>query len=208
MVRNILIGISVALSASLQPGPLQAFYMSKVAKNGWRKTLPAAFAPLVSDGPIALVSILFINILPAAFRDWLQLAGGIMLLYFAWSAYTNWQEDQGPEPQSVESAPQTIFQAALVNLLNPAPYLGWSLIMGPAILTAWAEGPIMAAALLFSFYFTMISTSIALIYLIGRTVLISPGVRKAFNLVSALILAGLGIYFLYQAASHLVGFLG
>jgi threonine/homoserine/homoserine lactone efflux protein len=207
MVKNLLIGISFALSASLQPGPLQAFYLAKVAKNGWRKTLPAAFAPLISDGPIALISILLINILPVAFRNWLQLAGGILLLYFAWSATKSWREDQDPEPGSGGSAPQTIFQAALVNLLNPAPYLGWSLIMGPAILTAWAEGPIMAAALLISFYFTMISTSMVLIYLIGRTVLINSGVRRTFNLVSAILLAGLGLYFLYQAAGYLAGWL-
>jgi len=67
MVNNILIGISYALSAGLQPGPLQAFFLAKVAEQGWRRTLPAAFAPLISDGPIALVSILLLNILPETF---------------------------------------------------------------------------------------------------------------------------------------------
>ncbi len=207
MFSNILIGISVALSASLQPGPLQAFYLAKVSHNGWQKTLPAAFAPLLSDGPIALVSILLVNILPVTFRDWLQLAGGIMLLYFAWSAYKNWKKIQEPDLQSDGSAPQTIFQAALVNVLNPAPYLGWSLIMGPAVLSAWAKGPAIAAALLISFYFTLISTSMVLIYLIGRTVLISPGVRRTFNLVSTVLLTGLGIFFLIQSTGRLFGWL-
>jgi threonine/homoserine/homoserine lactone efflux protein len=203
MISNILIGVSIALSASLQPGPLQAFYLAKVAQLGWRRTLPAAFAPLLSDGPIALVSILLINILPPAFRDWLQLGGGILLFYLAWSAFKNWQKDQDPEPEEEGPAPQTIFQAALINLLNPAPYLGWSLIMGPALLTAWSERPILAIALLVSFYFTLISTSMVLIYLIGRTASLGPGVRKSFNLISALLLAGLGSYFLYQAGTRL-----
>ncbi len=89
MFGTLLIGISYALSAGLQPGPLQAFFLSKVAENGWRRTLPAAFAPLISDGPIALVSILLLNRLPASFRDLLQLAGGILLLFFAWGSFQN-----------------------------------------------------------------------------------------------------------------------
>ncbi len=162
MLGTLLIGISYALSAGLQPGPLQAFFLAKVTENGWRRTLPAAFAPLLSDGPIALVSILLLNILPAAFRDLLQLAGGILLLYFAWSAFRNWRLDQEPGPQTGGSTPQTIFQAALINLLNPNPYLGWSLVMGPAVLGAWAESPGMAITLLLAFYITMISTSMVM----------------------------------------------
>lgn len=208
MLSNILIGISYALSAGLQPGPLQAFFLAKVAEQGWRKTLPAAFAPLISDGPIALVSILLLNILPENFRNLLQLAGGFLLLYFAWKAYRNWREDQVVEFGESESTPKTVFQAALINLLNPNPYLGWSLVMGPAVLAAWAESPVIAAALLLAFYITMISTSMVMIYLMGRALLLGPGARKFINLISALLLVGLGLYFLYQAGGNLLGWLG
>jgi len=203
MVNNILIGISYALSAGLQPGPLQAFFLAKVAEQGWRRTLPAALAPLISDGPIALVSILLLNILPETFRNLLQLAGGFLLLYFAWNAFRNWREDQEVEIREAESKPKTVFQAALINLLNPNPYLGWSLVMGPAVLAAWAKSPGTAVSLLLAFYFTMIITSMVMIYLMGRALLLGPGARKVMNLISALLLVGLGIYFLYQAGGSL-----
>ncbi len=205
MVNNILIGISYALSAGLQPGPLQAFFLAKVAEQGWRRTLPAAFAPLISDGPIALVSILLLNILPETFRNLLQLAGGFLLLYFAWNAYRNWREDQVIEFGESESTPKTVFQAALINLLNPNPYLGWSLVMGPTVVAAWAKSPGTAVSLLLAFYITMITTSMVMIYLMGRTLLLGPGARKVMNLISALLLVGLGLYFLYQAGGNLSG---
>ncbi len=205
MLGTLLIGIGYALSAGLQPGPLQAFFLAKVSEQGWRRTLPAAFAPLVSDGPIALVSILLLNILPAGFRDLLQLGGGILLCIFAWSAFRSWKQDQPQDPESSNATPRTVLQAALINLLNPNPYLGWSLVMGPAVLSAWADGPGTAAALLLAFYITMISTSMVMIYLMGQAQLLGPGVRKGLNLVSALLLAGLGLYFLYLSAGRLIG---
>jgi len=205
MFSNILIGISYALSAGLQPGPLQAFFLAKVAEGGWRKTLPAAFAPLISDGPIAVISILLLNILPEAFRNLLQLAGGFLLIFYAWNAFRKWKEDQIIVSGESGSTPKTIFQAALINLLNPNPYLGWSLVMGPAVLNAWAQSPVVAVSLLIAFYFTMISTSMVMIYLMGRALLLGPKASKVMSLVSAFLLVGLGLYFLYQAGKQLLG---
>lgn len=208
MLSNILIGISYALSAGLQPGPLQAFFLSKVAQNGWRRTLPAAFAPLLSDGPIALVSILLLNNLPPTFRVWLQLAGGILLLYFAWSAFRRRDQPGNSEEGTPKgSQPKTVGQAALINLLNPNPYLGWSLVMGPAVLTAWSAGPEQAIFLLLAFYITMISTSMVMIYLMGKALLLGPNASKMLSTISALLLVFLGLYFLYQAAGLLTGWL-
>jgi hypothetical protein len=62
----------------------------------------------------------------------------------------------------------------------------------------------MALALLLSFYITMISTSLVLIYLIGTALLIGPGARRILSLVSGTLLVGLGIYFLIQASLTLL----
>jgi len=204
LISTLLVGISYALSAGLQPGPLQAFFIAKVAEGGWRRALPAAFAPLISDGPIALVSILLLQALPVSFRSWLGLAGGIALLTFAWSAFRNSRQDQPPPTTDPGSTPKTIGQAALINLLNPNPYLGWSLVMGPAVLSAWEAGPGLALALLLSFYITMISISMLLIYLIGQALLIGPGARRILSLVSGTLLVGLGLYFLFQSGIALL----
>lgn len=92
----------------------------------------------------------------------------------------------------------------MINLLNPNPYLGWSLVMGPAVISAWEAGPGIALALLLSFYITMISASIMVIYLMGQALLLTPNARRILSQISGLLLIGLGIYFLIQASSRLM----
>lgn len=204
LISTLIVGISYALSAGLQPGPLQAFFLAKVSEIGWRRTLPVAFAPLVSDGPIALVAILLLRFLPASFRNWLGIAGGITLLFFAWKAFQVTRQAQTAPVVDPGSTPKTLGQAALINLVNPNPYLGWSLVMGPAVIAAWEAGPGLALALLLAFYITMIGTSMLLIYLMGQALLIGPGARRTLSLISGLLLVGLGSYFLIQSGAALL----
>ena len=60
------------------------------------------------------------------------------------------------------------------------------------------------AALLASFYITMIGTSMILIYLMGQALLIGPKARQTLSLISGILLAGLGLYFLVRAGIALL----
>ncbi len=42
MLPNVLLGSGFAFAAVIQPGPLQAFLLSRAVAAGWRRTLPAA----------------------------------------------------------------------------------------------------------------------------------------------------------------------
>lgn len=203
MIRYLLIGSSFALAAALQPGPLQVFYLTKVAEQGWRKTLPAAFAPLISDGPIALTAVLALGQLPAGMRVGLQAAGGILLISLAVGSVRRWHQNPDAAPEQMEQPPRTIFQAVLVNLLNPNPYLAWSLVLGPAVLEAWSAQPGYALGLLFAFYGVMIGTSLILIRLMGTASALGPSSRRTLLLISGLLLAGLGLYYLGAAGWEL-----
>jgi threonine/homoserine/homoserine lactone efflux protein len=196
MLEYILIGASFAFAAAIQPGPLQAFYLSSVAQNGWKRTLPAAFAPLISDGPIAVLTLLVLTRFPEAAGRLLQAAGGVFLLYLAWRGYRQWQLQTAPERESGagDSAPRTLAQAVLVNLLNPNPYLGWSLVLGPAFLAAWGQNPAYGAALVTAFYATIVLANGIVILLFGTTRFLGPRTRRMLILVSAVLLALLGVY--------------
>ena len=61
MFEYVIIGSGFAFAAALQPGPLQAYLLSSVLQRGWRRTLPAAFAPLLSDGPIVVIALLVLT---------------------------------------------------------------------------------------------------------------------------------------------------
>jgi threonine/homoserine/homoserine lactone efflux protein len=194
MLEYFLIGSGFAFTAAIQPGPLQAFLLSSVAQKGWKRTLLACFSPLLSDGPIAVLVLLVLNHIPEYFSSVLQAAGGLFLLYLAWSSYKQWKKQATASPERNDSAPRTLFQAALVNLLNPNPYIGWSLVLGPAFLQAWHQDAAYAVVLILSFYLTLIIALAGTILLFGTTRYLSPKGRRILILVSALLLAALGSY--------------
>lgn len=201
MLDVLLLGGGFAFAAAVQPGPLQAFLLAKVAESGWRRTLPAAFSPLLSDGPIALLVLLVLRRLADGVGRALQVAGGLLLVYLAFASYRQWRRRAEANGTSASSTPRTLLQAAAVNILNPNPYLGWSLVLGPAVLAAWAQSPAHAAALIGAFYLTMVTTLAATIVLFGTTRFLGERGRRALVLVSALVLAALG---LWQLASGLL----
>ena len=200
MLKHLLLGGGLAFAAAIQPGPLQAFLVARAAATGWRRTVPACFSPLLSDGPIALVSLLLLDQLPQSFQSHLRAAGGLLLLYLAGVTFLQWRRPAGPVP--VGSAPRTLLEAALVNLLNPNPYLGWSLVLGPAVLAAYRESSTSALALVAAFYGTMCFTLAALVLLAGSR-LLGPRARRALVAASAVVLAGLGVSLLVGALSRL-----
>jgi threonine/homoserine/homoserine lactone efflux protein len=124
----------------------------------------------------------------------LQAAGGFLLLYFAWAGYRQWKQFAATETNTHGTMPRTLLQAAIVNILNPHPYLGWSLVLGPAFLKSWHQYPMNAVVLLASFYTTMIVVLASIIYLFGATRFMSSRGRRILILVSALILAVMGVY--------------
>ena len=120
-------GLVLGGTAAAQPGPLQAFLLSQTLKNGWRRTLPAALAPLISDGPIVALVLLALTRLPERLLNWLQIGGGLFLLYLAWGAYGVFRSAAaGAAPHHPESAGRGLLKAALMNALSPNPYIFWA----------------------------------------------------------------------------------
>lgn len=84
-----------------------------------------------------------------------------------------------------------------MNLLNPAPYLGWSLILGPNLLEGWRIEPAYGIALLLGFYITMTMTLAGTIFLFGFARRLGPKVSKILLGFSSVVLGIFGIYQLY-----------
>jgi threonine/homoserine/homoserine lactone efflux protein len=202
MLESILVGGGFAFAAVIQPGPLQAFLLDSVACRGWRQTLPASFAPVISDIPIAILALFVLTRIPPGLTVGLRAVGGFFLLYLAYATYRQWRKAPGVEEESESSTPKTILQAVVVNILNPNPYIGWSLVLGPAVLVAWSQKPANAVVLVIAFYVTMVAGLAFTILLFGMTELFGPDRRRTLILVSAVILASLGVYQLIAAIAH------
>jgi threonine/homoserine/homoserine lactone efflux protein len=204
MLEYLLLGGGFAFAAVVQPGPLQAFLLARAASEGWRRTLPAAFAPLLSDGPIAVLILTILSRVPPSLVKYLQILGGAFLLYLAHGAWKTWRRvrrtrraDAG-DPLTGESGPNRFLKAAMVNWLNPNPYLGWSVFLGPAVIAGWRSSPPNGIALLIGFYATIIATMIAMIVLFAAARTLGPRVRRTLIGLSAIALACLGVYQLWM----------
>jgi threonine/homoserine/homoserine lactone efflux protein len=200
MVRYLIFGITYAFAAAVQPGPFQSYLVSQTLSRGWRHTLPAAFAPLLSDGPVIVLVLLVLTNMPSGLVQILQIAGGVFLLYLVAGAFRAWRAYDVSKVALAQASRQTVLKATLVNLLNPAPYLGWSLVMGPLLLAGWRETPANGVALLAGFYTTMVASQAGIIMLFAAARNLGPQVSRALLGVSALALACFGLYELWLGA--------
>ena len=192
---------TIGLSAGVTPGPLQAILLSYAVQGGWKKALPAAFAPLVSDGPVILLVLLVLNVVPDSFLRILQIGGALFLLYLAWDSYRAFRNYREVEAQAEVKGFQTLLKATGLNLLAPGPWLFWSLINGPNLLDAWAVSPWWGVGYLAGFYGIFIITNLVLIGLFATLRKTGEKVRKLLLLVSAFALAGFAVYQFLQGVN-------
>ena len=190
----LLTAAAIGFSAGVTPGPLQAVFLSFAVKGGWKKALPAAFAPLLTDGPVIMLVLLVLNNLPEIFLRLLQIGGAAFILYLAWESYMAYRHFREIQIGQTMTGWGTLLKAATMNLLGPGPWLFWSLINGPNLMDAWSISPWWGVGYLASFYGVFILTNIALILLFAITRRMGEQVRKSLLLVSAIVLAAFAVY--------------
>jgi threonine/homoserine/homoserine lactone efflux protein len=190
-------GIAFGFAAAVTPGPLSIYFISQAIRHGWRRALPAAFAPLISDGPIAVLALAVLSQAPPILVNYLRLMGGAFLLYLAFEAWQSWRAFDSESKILVEPDPNRLLKAAMINWLNPNPYLGWSIFLGPAVIGGWRLSPSRGIALLLGFYVTIVIAAIGIIVLFAAARTLGPKVRRSMIGVSSIVLACLGLYQLW-----------
>ncbi len=196
MFAYLLQGLSLGLSATASPGPFQAFIIGQTLKNGWRRTLPAVLAPLLSDGPIILLMVLLLTQMPPAALRVIRIVGGIYVIYLAWKSFQAYRSYQPLEAPGETG--KTLWQAVVTNFLSPGPYVFWSMLAGPVLVNGWKEAPARGLIFLFGFYFAMIGGLVLLVVLFGAARQLGPKVNRALIGLSALALFAFGVYQLWQ----------
>jgi len=189
----ILQGIGFGFAAAVQPGPFQTYLISQALTKGWKRTLPAALAPLLSDGPIIALCLLVLSQVPPWLQRFLYIAGGLFVLYLAYGAYKSWKRF-GPNRSLPEAGTQqNVLKAALINMLSPGPYIFWTLVTGPILLAGWRETSFYGMGFLSGFYLTMIFSLAAIIFLFGTARQLGPQVNRALLGASAIALFCFGL---------------
>jgi threonine/homoserine/homoserine lactone efflux protein len=187
-------GIGYGFAAAVQPGPFQTYLISQSLTRGWKKTLPAALAPIISDGPIIALCLLVLSQVPIWLQRFLNIAGGLFILYLAFGAYIAWKNFDQNIPVTNSGTQQNVFKAALMNALSPGPYIYWSLITGPILLKGWRETPINGIGFLAGFYMTIVLSLSVIILVFGVAAKMGPKVNRILLGVSTIALFCFGLY--------------
>lgn len=205
LITYLFLGITFAFAAVVQPGPYQTYIISQSIKHGFRNTWPAALAPLLSDGPIIILVLFLLNNIPDWFVHFLQIAGAMFLFFLAFKAFKSWKYYNFAEAVNSQSKHQTLFEAATVNFLNPAPFLSWSLVMGPIFLEGIEQSLSYGIALLAGFYSVMVLGQFALILLFTYARALGPKISRITLGISVLALTGFAFFQFYLGISIFTG---
>jgi threonine/homoserine/homoserine lactone efflux protein len=87
------------------------------------------------------------------------------LLYLAYESFCA----SGVELSESSGAPQSLVKGAMVNFLNPSPYIFWLTVGAPTIIQAGVEHPLAAIAFLGVFYLCLIGVKVMLAGLVGKS---------------------------------------
>lgn len=201
-------GLVLGFSAAMIPGPMLAFAITTTIQKGWRKALPLALAPLISDTPIIILVMAILTQLPAILLTGMQLAGGFLLLYLAWGA---WKAFVNYKPLGLDADTRTVdstsvLKAAFINLLNPNPYIWWSTIGGVVLINAWQTSQASAVAFMLAMYVSLCGGFAFFILLFGFLggVDKSGRVGRLLALISAIGLFGFALFQIISAIRTLV----
>lgn len=197
-------GATLALAATLIPGPFQAFLVSYALRNGWKRTLPAAFAPLISDGPVIFLVLFVLVKTPKWFLSLLHVAGGSVILYFAWKVFASLKEQSFNIKPASNAARRTLAGAIAMNILNPSPYIFWSVVAGPILLEGWRQAKTLGVSFISGFYGTFVLSLGLFIFMFGTVGRMNPRLNRVLSTISAWALAVFGLYELWSGISKII----
>ncbi len=203
MISHVIVSIGLGFAAGIQPGPFQAFLISRALQDGWRHSLPAAFAPLLSDILPVTLSLALLTSLPRELDSILSMVGGAFVLLLAYGTYRSFRNYCFNSTTLLHSRRRNFVKAVTVNLLNPNPYLFWSLVMGPLVLKAWTESSAAGVAMVAVFYGSIVATSLAIVLAFAGFGRLFPQINRALLGMAAVVMVVFGVYQLYRGVSSL-----
>lgn len=194
-------GISLGLSASLLPGPLQTYLIQLTLSLGWRRSIVAVFAPLIADIPIIVLTVFLLSRFPVEINRLLQIAGGVFLLWIAWNTWRQLRTGVtlGAGDGALElSRHQVLMRMVGIILLSPGPYIFWSTVNGPLLVQGLRESIWHAAAFLVAFYGTFLGMLTLYVFIFDRARQLDQRVTQTLLLVTMIALILLGLRLIAQ----------
>ncbi|MGD9145321.1 MAG: LysE family translocator [Anaerolineae bacterium] len=159
----------MGLSAGISPGPLLTLVITASLRSGLAGGLRVALAPLITDLPIIVLSVLLAGYLPPQAFRWVGTVGGLVVIWIGIETIRSSRGSVLPRDVNTAADPRReMWRGVLVNALNPHPYLFWATVGGPALVRGWRISPWHAIAFLVAFYTLLIGSKVIVAWLVGR----------------------------------------
>ena len=158
-------GLALGIVEGVKPGPLLTMVIRETLSGGLRAGIWTAAAPIFTDGPLVIVSLLaasWISTQPTILIA-ISILGAGYLLKMGLECFTI----EPPSPDLAEIDVSDSFKrGVLTNLLNPNVYIFWFLIGGPLMASVADEEPLatVSYALTFLVSIIMVKSLIALAF--------------------------------------------
>jgi|SRR3989338_450647 len=159
--------VVLGLSAGVSPGPLLAIVISETLKHNRVAGIKVALSPLITDGPILLLSLFLLSRL----SNLDLLLGGISLFGACFLAYLGY-ESVAMRELKVEvkaSGEHALRKGILTNALSPHPYLFWVSIGGPLMIKALGISVFALIAFIASFLGCLVGSKIVIALLVEKS---------------------------------------
>ena len=194
----------LGLGEGIKPGPLNTLVITETLQHDWRAGTKVALSPLITDAPIITISAWM----------WLQatsLSGVEAILYLAGAAFLTWLGIDGlrsasPTFDEIESPQEerSLRRGIITNLLNPNPWMFWTLAGAPFMVAAWNQSAWMPFAFVIPFLSVLIGIKILIAVTFHRSKdwMSDGGLLWAIR-ISSLALLALAALFALQGVSTL-----
>ena len=160
-------GTVLGLAAGFSPGPLTLLVISETVRHGLGAGVRVSLAPLLTDLPLIVLSVLLLERLAAvpAAAGVIALAGAAFLFHLG-AGSLRLKEVAAPP---AEPASRSLVKGVVANLLNPNPYVFWIGVGTPILLSAFGRSWAHATGFAGAFFVCIVGAKILLARMVDRS---------------------------------------
>jgi threonine/homoserine/homoserine lactone efflux protein len=158
----------LGLAGGFGPGPLQTLVVSETLAHGLGAGVRVALAPILTDAPIVIVSLLLIARLSSngLVLGSISIAGGGVVM--AIGLQELWRGARRGAGES-KRAPRSLQRGVVVNLLNPHPYVFWFGVGSPLVVRAYGIHLSVAIGFVAVLYTCLVGSKVIVAWIAARS---------------------------------------
>jgi threonine/homoserine/homoserine lactone efflux protein len=167
MIEFLSAGMLLGLAAGIAPGPLLVLVISETLKHNIKAGIKVSIAPLVTDVPIILLSLLILSRL-ANFKPVLaciSIFGGLFILYLSYESL----KTRGVELNLAAVGAGAFKKGVITNALNPHPYVFYMTVGAPIIFKGINQSFLAVLSFVGTFLLFLVGCKVILAMVVGRS---------------------------------------